>query len=57
MALSLIIVLVFIAMMLHDLNDLWSTLTDYQQIIKSQNDKIRNLQLLVISKLNISTGI
>ena len=44
-------------MMLHDLNDLWSTLTDYQQIIKSQNDKIRNLQLLVISKLNISTGI
>ena len=57
MALSLIIVLVFIAMMLHDLNDLWSTLTDYQQIIKYQNDKIRNLQLLVISKLNISTGI
>ena len=57
MALSLIIVLVFIAMMLHDLDDLWSTLTDYQQIIKSQNDRIRDIQLLVISKLNIGTGI
>ena len=57
MALSLIVALVFIAMMLHDLNDLWSTLTDYQQIIKSQNDKIRDIQLLVISKLNIGIGI
>ena len=57
MALSLIVALVFIAMILHDLNDLWSALTDYQQIIKSQNDKIENLQILVISKLNIGTGI
>ena len=57
MALTLIVALVFIAMMLHDLNDLWSTLTDYQQIIKSQNDKIRDLQILVISKLNIGTSI
>ena len=57
MALSLIVALVFIAMMLHDLDDLWSTLTDYQQIIKSQNDKIRDIQLLVISKLNIGIGI
>tara|TARA_R110002110_G_scaffold119405_2_gene293963 strand:+ start:1030 stop:1239 length:210 start_codon:yes stop_codon:yes gene_type:complete len=57
MALSLIVALVFIAMMLHDLDDLWSTLTDYQQIIKFQNDKIRDIQLLVISKLNIGTGI
>ena len=57
MALSLIVALVFIATILHDLNDLWSALTDYQQIIKSQNDKIENLQILVISKLNIGTGI
>ena len=57
MALSLIVALVFIAMMLHDLDDLWSTLIDYQQIIKSQNDKIRDIQLLVISKLNIGTDI
>ena len=56
-ALSVIIALALIAMVLHDLNNLWSALTDYQQIIKSQNDKIRDLQLLVISKLNIGTGI
>ena len=57
MALTLIVALVFIAMILHDLNDLWSALTDYQQIIESQSDKIRDLQILVISKLNIGTGI
>ena len=56
-ALSMIIALALIAMIYRDLNDLWSALIDYQQIIKSQNDKIRDLQLLVISKLNIGTGI
>ncbi len=56
-ALSMIIALALIAMIFRDLNDLWSALIDYQQIIKSQNDKIRDLQLLVISKLNIGTGI
>ena len=56
-ALSMIISLVFISMIFHDLNDLWSALIDYQQIIKSQNDNIRDLQILVISKLNIGTGV
>jgi len=56
-ALSMIIALALIAMIFRDLNDLWSALIDYQQIIKSQNDKIRDLQLLVISKLNIGIGI
>ena len=56
-ALSMIIALALIAMIFHDLNDLWSAIIDYQQIIKSQNDKIRDLQILVISKLNIGTGI
>ena len=56
-ALSMIIALALIAMIFRDLNDLWSALIDYQQIIKSQNDKIIDLQLLVISKLNIGTGI
>ena len=53
MTLSLIVALVFIAIILHDLNDLWSAVTDYQQIIKSQNDKIRDLQLLVLSKIGV----
>ena len=56
-AFSMIIALALIAMIFNDLNDLWSAIIDYQQIIKSQNDKIRDLQLLVISKLNIGTGI
>ena len=57
MALTLIVALVFIALILHDLNDLWSEIINYQEIIKSQNDKIRDLQILVISKLNIGTGV
>ena len=56
-ALSMIIALAFIAMIFRDLNDLWSALIDYQEIIQSQNEKIRDLQLLVISKLNIGIGI
>ena len=51
-ALSMIIALALIAMIFRDLNDLWSALIDYQEIIQSQNEKIRDLQLLVISKLN-----
>ena len=56
-ALSMIIALSLIAMIFNDLNDLWSALIDYQEIIQSQNEKIRDLQLLVISKLNIGIGI
>ena len=56
-ALSIIIALALITMIFKDLNDLWSALIDYQEIIQSQNEKIRDLQLLVISKLNIGTGI
>jgi hypothetical protein len=56
-ALSMIIALALITMIFRDLNDLWSALIDYQEIIQSQNEKIRDLQLLVISKLNIGIGI
>ena len=56
-ALSMIIALALITMIFRDLNDVWSALIDYQEIIQSQNEKIRDLQLLVISKLNIGIGI
>jgi len=56
-AFSMIIALTLIAMIFNDLNDLWSEIIVYQEIIQSQNDKIRDLQLLVISKLNIGIGI
>ena len=53
----MIIALALIAMIFRDLNDLWSEIIVYQEIIRNQDDKIRDLQLLVISKLNIGTGI
>ena len=56
-ALSMIIALALITMIFRDLNDLWSEIIVYQEIIQSQNEKIRDLQLLVISKLNIGMGI
>jgi hypothetical protein len=56
-AFSMIIALALITMIFKDLNNLWSALIDYQEIIQSQNEKIRDLQLLVISKLNIGIGI
>ena len=56
-ALSMIIALALITMIFNDLNDLWSEIIVYQEIIQSQNEKIRDLQLLVISKLNIGIGI
>ena len=60
MSLALIMALGFLAFVLRDLNNLWAesqglweTFDDYWTIIKNQNDKIRNLQILVISKSGI----
>ena len=60
MAISLIIALCFLAFVLQDLNDLWAEsqklwemFADYSKLIKDQNDKIRDLQILVISKSGI----
>ena len=60
MAIALIISLCFLAFVLQDLNDLWAEsqelwemFDDYWIIIQNQDDKIRNLQILVISKSGI----
>jgi len=60
MSLALIMALVFIAVILHDLNNLWAEsqelwemFDNYWTIIKNQDDKIRNLQILLISKQGI----
>ena len=60
MAIALIIALGFLAFVLQDLNDLWAEsqklwemFADYSKLIKNQDDKIRNLQILVISKSGI----
>ena len=58
MALSLIVALVFIAVILYDLNDIWSEIKKYQEIIKAQQEEIKNLQTLVLLKLGkIGVGI
>ena len=60
MAIALIISLSFLAFALQDLNNLWAEsqelwemFDDHMAIIKNQNDKIRDLQILVISKHGI----
>jgi len=61
MALSLIIALIFIAMILYDLNDLWvevqylwETSDNFMEIIKEQQEDIKNLQILYLRKEGIS---
>ena len=60
MAISLIIALCFLAFVLQDLNDLWAEsqklwemFDDYWTIIQKQEDRIRDLQILIISKAGI----
>jgi len=60
MAISLIISLCFLAFVLQDLNDLWvesqelwEMFDDYWTIIQKQEDRIRDLQILIISKAGI----
>ena len=60
MSLALIMALGFLAFVLQDLNDLWAEsqelwemFDDYWTIIKNQDNKIRDLQILIISKAGI----
>ena len=60
MSLALIMALGFLAFVLRDLNNLWAEsqelwemFDDYWTIIKNQDDNIRNLQILLISKQGI----
>ena len=60
MSLALIMALGFLAFVLQDLNDLWAEsqklwemFADYSKLIKNQDDKIRDLQILIISKAGI----
>ena len=60
MSLALIIALCFLAFVLQDLNDLWAEsqelwemFDDYWIVIQNQEDRIRDLQILIISKAGI----
>ena len=60
MSVALIIALCFLAFVLQDLNDLWAEsqelwemFDDHWTIIQKQEDRIRDLQILIISKAGI----
>ena len=60
MSLALIMALFFLAFVLQDLNDLWAEsqelwemFDDHWTIIQNQDNKIRDLQILLISKSGI----
>ena len=50
-----IIILCYLILLTTDLNDLWSIINDYKQIIEYQNKKIRDLQILVLTKKGFIT--
>jgi len=52
-AFSIIFVLLYCVYITLQMQDLWKILTQYQDIIKDQNDKIRDLQILVLKKIGI----
>ena len=60
MSVALIMALCFLAFVLQDLNDLWAEsqelwemFDDYWTIIKNQDNQIRDLQIILISKQGI----
>ena len=53
MAITLIISLCFLILILQDLNELWAVSDEMTEMLKLQEKKIKNLQMLVISKLGI----
>jgi len=53
MAITLIIALCFLILILQDLTELWIVSDEMTETIKLQEKKIKNIQILVISKLGI----
>jgi len=51
---SMILSLIFISMITIDLNEIWSAINTTMQIIKEQQDEIKNLQILYLRKEGIS---
>ena len=51
---SMILSLIFISMITIDLNEIWSAINTTMEIIKEQQDEIKNLQILYLRKEGIS---
>jgi len=54
-AFTTILILGYLILLTIDLNDLWSAINDYKQIIEHQNKKIKDLQILVLTKKGFIT--
>jgi|TARA_R100001594_G_scaffold38556_1_gene69875 hypothetical protein len=52
-AFSTILSLIFISMIIIDLNDTWNAINETMKIIKEQEDRIRDLQILIISRTGV----
>ena len=52
-AFSIIFVLIYCVYITLQMQDMWQMLIEYQDIIKNQNNKIRDLQILVLKKIGI----
>ena len=50
---STILSLIFISMIIIDLNDTWNAINETMKIIKEQEDRIRDLQILIISRTGV----
>ena len=51
---SMMLSLIFISMITIDLNEIWSAINTTMEIIKEQQDEIKNLQILYLRKEGIS---
>ena len=54
-AFTTILILCYLILLTIDLNDLWSAINDNKQIIEHQNKKIKDLQILVLTKKGFIT--
>ena len=52
-AFSIIFVLIYCVYITLQMQDMWQMLIEYQDIIKNQNNKIKDLQILVLKKIGI----
>ena len=52
-AFSIIFVLIYCVYITLQMQDMWQMLIEFQDIIKNQNNKIRDLQILVLKKIGI----
>ena len=54
-AFSVILILIFLYFITEDFNEIWTIINETAEIIKTQQDRIKNLEIWVLTKMG--TGI